>query len=67
MDGGEKVDKEYEETQKEIDRLLWGTSQKQMHQKYRDMKKDKDYQAKMKKIGELTLKLEKIQEKNRNN
>ena len=67
MDGGEKVDKEYEETQKEIDKLLWGTSQKQMHQKYRDMKKDKDYQAKMKKIGELALKLEKIQEKNRNN
>jgi len=67
MDGGEKVDKEYEETQKEIDKLLWETSQRQMHQKYRDMKKDKDYQAKIKKIGELTLKLEKIQEKNRNN
>ena len=51
MEGGEKVDKEYEETQKEIDKLLWETSQRQMHQKYRDMKKDKDYQAKMEKIG----------------
>ena len=67
MKGGEKVDKEYEKTQKEIDKFLWETSQKQIQQKYRDMKKDKDYQAKMKKIGELTLKLEKIQEKNRNN
>jgi hypothetical protein len=67
MKGGEKVDKEYEETQKEIDKLLLETSQRQMHQKYRDMKKDKDYQTKIKKIGELTLKLEKIQEKNRNN
>jgi len=67
MKGGEKMDKKYEETQKEIDKLLWETSQKQMHQKYRDMKKDKDYQAKIKKIGELTQKLEKIQEKNRNN
>lgn len=57
------MDKEYEETQKEIDRLLYETSQTQSHKKYKEMKKDKKYIAKMKKIGELTLKLEKIQEK----
>lgn len=58
MEGAEYMDKEYEETQKEIDKLLYETSQVQTHKKYKAMKKDKKYNEKMEKIAELTLKLE---------
>ena len=36
------MNKEYEETQKEIDKLLNETSQAQTHKKYKYMKKDKN-------------------------
>ena len=60
------MNKEYEETQKEIDKLLYETRQEQTHKKYKDMKKDKKYNDKMKKIAELTLKLEEENKKHQN-
>ena len=60
------MNKEYEETQKEIDKLLYETSQEQTHKKYKDMKKDKKYNEKMKKIAELTLKLVEENHKHQN-
>ena len=60
------MNKDYEETQKEIDKLLYETSQVQVHKKYKDMKKDKKYHEKMKKIAQLTLKIEKENRKNNN-
>ena len=58
------MNKEYEETQKEIDKLLLETSQKRTYKKYQEMKTDEKYKSAMKKIGKLTMKLE---EKQRNN
>jgi len=58
------MNKNYEETRKEIDKLLYETSQ--THKKYKDMKKDKKYNEKMKKIAQLTLKLEEENKKNHN-
>ena len=55
---------EYKETQKEIDKLLWETSQKRNNKRYKDMKKDKDYNIKMKKIAKLTLKLDEERKNN---
>ncbi len=52
------MNKNYEETQKEIDKLLYETSRVQTHKKYKDMKKDRKYYEKMKKIAQLTIKLE---------
>ena len=66
MEGGEYMNKEYEEIQKEIDKLLYETSQVQTHKKYKDMKKDKKYNEKMKKIAELTQKLDEENRKKRN-
>jgi len=60
------MNKEYEETRKEIDKLLYETSQEQTHKKYKEMKKDKKYYEKMKKIAQLTLKLEEENKKNHN-
>ena len=57
MEGGEYMSKGIEETQKEIDKLLYETSQAQTHKKYKNMKKDKKYNDRMKKIAQLTLKL----------
>jgi hypothetical protein len=61
------MNKEYEETQKEIDKLLNETSQTRTHKIYKEMKKDKKYKDKMKKIAQLTLKLEEENRKNHNN
>ena len=58
MKGVEKVNNEYEETQKEIDKLLWETSQQRTNKKYQNMQTDKDFQERMKKISKLVLKLE---------
>jgi hypothetical protein len=52
-----QMDREYEATQKEIDKLLNETSQEYSHKKYKGMKKDKNYNEKMKKIAKLTLQL----------
>jgi len=60
------MNKYYEETQKEIDKLLYETNQEQTHKKYKDMKKDKKYNDKMKKIAKLTLKLEEENKKHQN-
>ena len=64
---GEEMNKEGEETQKEIDKLLYETSQVQTHKNYKNMKKDKKYNKKVKKIAKLTMKLERIEEENRKN
>ena len=61
MKGVEKVNNEYEGTQKEIDKLLWETSQKRTNKKYQNMQTDKDFQERMKKISKLVLKLERIE------
>ena len=60
------MNKEYEEIQKEIDKLLYETSQTQTHKKYKYMKKDKKYNEKIKKITKLTLKLEEENKKHPN-
>jgi len=67
MEGGEYMDKEYEETQKEIDKLLQETSEERTHKKHQDMIENEKYKSKMKKIGKLLLKLEKFGEENRKN
>ena len=61
MKGVEKVNNEYEEIQKEIDKLLWETSQQRTNKKYQNMQTDKDFQERMKKISKLVLKLERIE------
>ena len=61
MKGVEKVNNEYEETQKEIDKLLWETSQQRTNKKYQNMQTDKNFQERMKKISKLVLKLERIE------
>jgi len=60
------MNKGYEETQKEIDKLLYETSQALTNKKYKVMKKDKKYYEKMKKIAKLTLKLEEENKKHQN-
>ena len=60
------MNNKYYDTQKEIDKLLWETSQQRTKKKYQNMKTDKDYKEKMKKIGKLILRLERIEKKNRN-
>jgi predicted RNase H-like nuclease (RuvC/YqgF family) len=67
MKGGNNMSNEMEEKQKEIDKLLWETSQEQTYKKYKNMKKDKKYNDKLKKIAQLTLKLEEENRKNNNN
>ena len=67
MKGDKNMSNEVEETRKEIDKLLWETSQEQTHKKYKNLKKDKKYNDKLKKIAELTLKLEEENRKNHNN
>ncbi len=61
MKGVEKVNNGYEETQKEIDKLLWETSQQRTNKKYQNMQTDKDFQERMKKISKLVLKLKRIE------
>ena len=46
-EGGEYMIKEMEETQKEIDKLLYETRKAQTHKKYKNMKKDKKYNDRM--------------------
>jgi RNase P subunit RPR2 len=60
------MNKEYEEIQKEIDKLLYETSQEQTHKNYKEMKRDKKYYEKMKKIAQLMLKLEEENKKHHN-
>jgi L-fucose isomerase-like protein len=60
------MNKNYEEIQKEIDKLLYEPSRVQTHKKYKDMKKDKKYYEKMKKIAQLMLKLEEENKKHHN-
>jgi predicted RNase H-like nuclease (RuvC/YqgF family) len=67
MQGDKNMSNKVEETQKEIDKLLSETSQEQTHMKYKNLKKDKKYNDKLKKIAELTLKLEEENRKNHNN
>jgi hypothetical protein len=66
-EGGEKVKKEYESLQKEIDKLLHETSEEKTHKTYQEMRNDAHYKHKMKKIGKLTMELEQLEEKNRKN
>jgi len=67
IEGDEKVNKKYESLQKEIDKLLWETSQEKTHKNYQEMKADEEYKSAMKKIGKLLMKLEKFEEENREN
>ena len=60
------MNKEYEEIQKEIDKLLTEISQDQTHKKYKNMKKDRKYYEKMKKIAKLTLELDEKNKKHPN-
>ena len=61
------MNKEYETTQKEIDKLLRETREERTHKKYQNMIADEKYKSKMKKIWKLTLKLEEMEEENRKN
>ncbi len=67
IEGDEKVNKKYESLQKEIDKLLWETSQEKTHKNYQEMQADKKYKSGMEKIGKLTAKLNKLEEENREN
>ena len=59
--------KDYESLQKEIDKLLWETSQMKNGKTYQEMQRDEKYKSAVKKIGKLTMELDVIEEKNRNN
>ena len=58
MEGGEKMKKDYNSLQKEIDKLLWDTSMKRTKKPYHQMITDEKYKSTMKKIGTLVMKLE---------
>lgn len=59
--------KNYESLQKQIDKLLWETSQMKTGKTYQEMQRNEKYKTAVKKIGKLTMELEVIEEKNRNN
>jgi hypothetical protein len=59
--------KDYESLQKEIDGLLLETSRMKTGKTYQEMQRNEKYKSAVKKIGRLTMELEIIEEKNRNN
>jgi len=59
--------KDYEFLQKEIDKLLWATSQMKTGKTYQEMLTNKKYKSSVKKIGKLMMELEQIEEENRRN
>ena len=59
------MNKDYEYIQKEIDKLLKETSLEKTHTTYQKMKTDEKYKSAIKKIGKLTLELEKLEDENR--
>ena len=59
--------KDYESLQKEIDKLLWETSQMKTGKTYQEMQTNEKYKSTVKKIGKLMMELEVIEEENRNN
>ena len=59
--------KDYESLQKEIDKLLWKTSQMKTGKTYQEMLTNKKYKSSVKKIGKLMMELEQIEEENRRN
>ena len=59
--------KDYEYLQKEIDKLLWETSQMKTGKTYQEMQTNEKYKSTVKKIGRLMIELEVIEEENRNN
>jgi hypothetical protein len=59
--------KDYESLQKEIDKLLWETSQMKTGKTYQEMQRNEKYKSTVKKIGKLMMELEIIEEENRNN
>ncbi len=63
MTGEYKMDDEYKDLQKEIDRILWETSEKNTGKTYQEMIKDEKFKSSIKKIGKLIMELEKIEEK----
>lgn len=67
MKGGRKMKKDYESLQKEIDKLLWETSQMKTGKTYQEMQTNEKYKSTVKKIGKLMMELEVIEEENRNN
>lgn len=67
MKGGRKMKKDYESLQKEIDKLLWETSQMKTGKTYQEMQTNEKYKSTVKKIGKLMMELEVIEEENKNN
>ena len=59
--------KDFKSVQKEIDKLMLKTSEKNTGKTYYEMNKDEDFKLAVKKIGELTMELEEIREKERKN
>jgi hypothetical protein len=56
---------DYKSLQKEIEKLLWETSAKKTGKTYHEMESDERYQLTVKKIGELVMQLEIIEEEER--
>ena len=59
--------KDYESLQREIDKLLWETSQMKTGKTYQEMQTNEKYKSTVKKIGKLMMELEVIEEENKNN
>jgi hypothetical protein len=59
--------KDFKSVQKEIDKLMLETSEKNTGKTYYEMYKDEDFKLAVKKIAELTIELEEIREKERKN
>ena len=49
--------KDYESLQKEIDKLLWETSQIKTGKTYQEMQRNEKYKSSVKKIGKLMIEL----------
>jgi hypothetical protein len=59
------VNKEYKFLQKEIDKLLWETSEKKTGKTFQEMKRNEECKSAMKRMGKLMMELEMLEEENR--